>query len=471
MQRPMRDLLRRVSGRTSLHMPATGGRAPFHSFSPYRWDTTELPVTDDLYRPVGAIAQAEALAARSAGAQASMLLAGGSTAGVHAMLLYACGQGGAVVLPRNAHISALNLCITAGIEPVFAQPSFTPEGRLYTTPQSYARALDARPDAAAAFALHGDYYGLQCDLPAIAREVHARGKLLLCDDAHGAYLNWRADMQNAGARGADIFVQSAHKTLPALTAGAWLHAMTGVDAARLRAMLRLVQTSSPSFLTMLALDEARAWMDAHGAAACDALARRLAHTRAFARARGYADGQPTAPDGCRYDPLRLVLRAPEGGEHLAALLAQQGLDVEMSDGGHIVCILPLKGNRRVLRRLRGALRMTARQRNAAGEKSGEDADTSAALNAPAYWPPRRVPLSEAAFAPRELLPPAEATGRISAACVGRYPPGVAWLTPGDEVTRAILDLISQTPQERLFGLDGGLLPCVLASAQTSPPHD
>ena len=82
-----------------------------------------------------------------------------------------------------------------------------------------------------------------------------------------------------------------------------------------------------------------------------------------------------------------------------------------------------------------------------------------------------MPLSEAAFAPRELLPPAEATGRISAACVGRYPPGVAWLTPGDEVTRAILDLISQTPQERLFGLDGGLLPCVLASAQTPPPHD
>ncbi len=469
MQRPMRDLLRRVSGRTSLHMPATGGRAPFHSFSPYRWDTTELPVTDDLYDPTGAIAQAETLAARSAGAQSSMLLAGGSTAGVHAMLLYACGRGGAVVLPRNAHLSALNLCITASIEPVFAEPGFTAEGRLYTTAQSYARALDARPDAAAVFALHSDYYGLQGDLPAIARAAHARGKLLLCDDAHGAYLNWRAAWQNAGARGADIFVQSAHKTLPALTAGAWLHAMPGVDATRLRAMLRLVQTSSPSFLTMLALDEARAWMDMRGAAACDALARRLIRVRAFAASLGYADGQQDAPEGCRYDPLRLVLRAPEGGERLAARLAELALDVEMTDARHIVCILPLKGNRRVLRRLCSGLQNAAHQRDAAGERgSGVAADMTAA---PTCWPPRRMPLSAAAFAPRELLPPAMAAGRISAACVGRYPPGVAWLTPGDEVTQDILDLISQTPQERLFGLDGGLLPCVAPAAQTPPPRD
>jgi len=466
MHRPMRDLLRRVSRRTSLHMPATGGRAPLHGFAPYRWDTTELPVTDDLYRPAGAIAQAEGLAARSAGAAATLLLTGGSTAGVHAMLLYACGRGGAVVLPRNAHLSTLNLCAVAGIEPVFAETSFTAEGRLYTTPQAFACALDARPDAAAVFALHGDYYGLYGDLPAIAREAHARGKLLLCDEAHGAYLNWRADLPNAGTRGADLFVQSAHKTLPALTAGAWLHAMAGVDVTRLRAMLRLVQTSSPSFITMLALDEARAWMDTRGRAACEALARRLNRLRAQAAPLGYMDGQTNPPDGCRYDPLRLVLRAPEGGELLAERLAERGLDVEMSDGCHIVCILPLKGNRRVLTRLLGALRFTAwhRERLAVGDLPARDGAAEPPFRPP-VWPPRHMPLSQAAFSAQEPVPPSQAVGRISAACVGRYPPGVAWLTPGDEVTSGVADLICQTPPQRVFGLtQGGLLPCV-------PPRD
>ena len=245
---------------------------------------------------------------------------------------------------------------------------------------------------------------------------------------------------------------------------------------------------------MLALDEARAWMDAHGRKACDALGKRLARLRAQAAALGYADGQPAAPPGCRYDPLRLVLHAPEGGDCLGARLAARGLDVEMTDEAHIVCILPLKGNRRALRRLRKALRHTARMRGAAG-KSANRAAADAAIHSmnqadigntggsptaaihstpitqpeaaadsrPAQWPQRRIPLHQAAFAPHALVPPADAVGMVCAACVGRYPPGVAWLTPGDEVTPAVVGLILKTPQAHLFGLSAeGYLPCVSA---------
>lgn len=460
MPRPMRAMVEAAARRTSLHMPATGGRAPFRRFDPYRWDTTELPVTDDLYRPTGAIAEAERLAARSAGASTALMLAGGSTAGVHAMLLYAVGPGGAVVLPRNAHVSALSLCATAGIEPVFAEPSLTREGRLYTTPEAYARALDARPDAAAVLALHGDYYGLLCDLPAIARAAHSRGKPLLCDEAHGAYFNWRPDVPNAGVCGADLFVQSAHKTLPALTAGAWLFAGSQVDAVRLRAVLRMVQTSSPSFLTLLALDEARAYMDAHGAVACAALDAALTRLRARTLALGYADGQPAPPADMAYDRLRLVLRAPEGGHLLAERLAAQGVDVEMSDDGHIVCIAPLIGFKPVLRKLEAALAIAARLRGAGSPLPPIRAPLPCL---PAQWPARRIPLQTAAFAPPEAISPAMAAGRVSAAFVGLYPPGVAWLTPGDEITPEIAALVAGTPPERLFGLTPtGLLPCVQA---------
>lgn len=463
MHRPMRSLLRRVSGRTSLHMPAAQGRAPFPGFPAYHWDTTELPVTDDLYHPSGAIAQAEAMIARSAGAAATLMLHGGSTAGIHAMLLYACGHGGQVVLPRNVHLSCLNLCAVAGIDPVFAEPSFTAEGRVYTTPQAYARALDQHPRAAAALALSTDYYGLRSDLRDISDAVHARGRLLLCDEAHGAYFNWRSDLPNAGACGADLFVQSAHKTLPALTPGAWLHAMPGVDARRLRALLRMVQTSSPSFLIMLSLDDARAWMDAHGQAACNRLCAAVERFYLLAAPLGFWDGQQNAPEGMTYDRLRLVLRTSQGGEWLQKQLETRGLDVEMCDDDHVVCILSLLEGPARLKHLLRILRSIARQN--ATRADGDAPDGSVAPLSPAQpitaWPPRRMPLSEAAFAGEIALSPSQAIGQVSAAAVGLYPPGVAWLTPGEEITPEVMQRIAATPPARLFGLtENGCLRCV-----------
>ena len=114
----MREMLAGVADRLSLHMPGAQGRGPFGPVDPYRLETTELGVTDDLYAPCGAIARAEALAARCAGAAHTLMLTGGSTAGVQAMLLYAAGGGGAVILPRNAHLSALHLCAVAGLDVV-----------------------------------------------------------------------------------------------------------------------------------------------------------------------------------------------------------------------------------------------------------------------------------------------------------------------------------------------------------------
>ena len=441
-------------------MPAAQGRAPFLAFRPYRFDTTELPCTDDLYRPHGAIAQAERLAAQSADAAATLMLHDGSTAGVQVMLLYACGHGGQVVLPRNAHLSCLNLCAAAGIEPVFAEPSFTAEGRPYTTPEAYAAALDSAPRAQA-FALRSDYYGLLDDLSGIAREAHRRGRLLLCDEAHGAYFNWRKDIPNAGACGADLFVQSAHKTLPALTPGAWLHAMQSVDALRLRDILRMVQTSSPSFLLMQSLDDARAWMDLRGESACERLATAMERFYHEAAKLGFPNGQPQPPDPLRYDRLRLVLDAPMGGEELGRQLARRGLDVELTDPGHIVCILSLIDGPARLRRLLRALRSIARDGGLASPAEAPDAAPSASPAAtgstgaltPAQWPPRRMPLSRAAFAASEALPVGEAAGRVSAVSAGRYPPGVAWLTSGDEITPEIAGLLAHTPPSLLFGLD------------------
>ncbi len=446
----MLEMLERTAGRVSLHMPGAQGRGPFGAIDPYRLDTTELPETDDLYAPNGAIARAQELAARSAGAAHTILLHGGSTAGMHAMLLYAARRGEQVILPRNVHLSALNLCATAGLEPVFARPAYTPDGLPYTPQERYLEALEKHPGARAMLVVRPDYYGGLYWPKAAVERAHARGMLVLCDEAHGAHLNWDAQTPNALELGADVSVQSAHKTLPALTAGAWLHAGPGVDAARLRRMLRMVQTSSPAFVGLLSLDDARAWMDARGAAALEALkgAARLFYERAAKL--GYADGQ--AAHGFACDKTRLVLEAPQGGFALAGQLARMGLDAEMSDERRVVCILSLMDGGERLDWLLAALERI-------GPQMGEAARPLPAP--PRELPERAIALDEAAFAPTEALAPGKAMGRISAAHVGLYPPGTALLAAGERVTPALAEYLSGLAPSRVFGLNAdGTLNCV-----------
>jgi len=446
MRRPMHELLQAVSTRLSLHMPAAQGQSPFEGIDINLLETTELPVTDDLYHPSGAIAEAERLLAVSANAKASFMLHNGATAGVHAMILYACRRGDTIILPRNAHLSAINICAVAGIEPVFTGLTATLEGWAVTTPEHYRAAMEEYPNAKAVFAVSSDYFGLLGDLPAIADLAHAKGMMLLCDEAHGATFNWRRDVQNAGRRGADLFVQSAHKTLPAFNAAAWLHAMCGIDCGRLRAILRMIQTSSPSFVLMQSMDDARAWMDAYGLDACERLLSALEDFRVRAAALGFTDDQKGYPA----DRLRLTLRAPQGGEWLQRMLQEAGIDVEMSDTDHIVCIVSLIDGDKRLAALLDALRRIA------GESANVTDVPQPLRMYPSAWPERRMKLTEAAFADSEVLTPSDAAGRISAAHVGIYPPGVAWLTAGDLITDEIADMIRSTPAHRLFGADGGI---------------
>lgn len=445
------EMLTNASGRLSLHMPGAQGKAPFEAIDPYLLDTTELDVTDDLYRPENGIAKAQQLMAASAGAANTLMLTGGSTAGIHAMLLYAAQRGDQVILPRNVHISALHLCAVAGLRPVFVPVRYTLSGRPYATGEDYVRTIQAHRDAKGVLVLSPDYYGTLGPVAQAARAAHENGMLLLCDEAHGATMNWYRQPSSAIRQGADLAVQSAHKTLPALTAGAWLHAAEGVDIHLLRRRLRMVQTSSPSFLTMLSLDDARAWMDANGRCAAEKLQDALEHFLAQAAQWGYRNGQAVLPAEVAADPLRLVLDAPQGGFRLAEQLAEMGIDVELSDTHGICCILSLMDGPQRLDKLLDALRSLGPQ----------SADASLAFPKPPAIPERAMPLCEAAFALSEPVAMKDAVGRISAGQVGLYPPGVAVLSAGERITEEAVQWLCAMPAHRLFGLDENqMISCV-----------
>ncbi len=444
IDRPIDQMLRKASKRTSLHMPGMQGKCPFEPIDPYALDTTEIPETDDLYAPTSAIKEAQEHLAKSAGSAHSLLLTGGSTAGMHTMIRYALHRDDTLILPRNVHISAMHACANFGIKVHFAKPSME-AGLVHTTLASYQQAMNDCPTAKAILIVRPDYYGRMSDaseMISLCHQAHQNGMLVLVDEAHGAHLNWCDEIQTALACEADLCTQSAHKTLPVFTGGAWLHAREGIDIDRLRRMLRMVQTSSPSFLTMLSLDDARAWMDAYGREAIRLLTKSIEETAKICHALGY-DRLICA------DPLRLVLKAPQGGFALMDQLSGHGIDVEMGDEDRIVCIVSLLEGEKSLQTLTEALK------GIPPIKRNRQADP---LLPP--MPNRRLSLATATFACSEPIPLSEAVGRISAGSVGLYPPGIALLTAGEEITQAMVDWLQTIPPARLFGQTGNTLNCV-----------
>lgn len=448
--RPMHDMLLAASGRRSFHMPGHKGKAPFGPEDLYALDTTEIPLTDDFYCAESGIAKAQKLYARAAGAAETLFLHNGSTAGIHALVQLYAGEGDTILLPRNAHLSAANGCVLGGVKAAWFPVTQRQDGYCYVAEEDVLAALEAHPQAKALLLTRPDFYGGCLPMERIAARAHALGIRLVVDEAHGAHLPWSADVPSAGALGADAWVQSVHKTLPGLTASAVLHLRNAQDRPRAMRILRREQTSSPSFLLMLSVDEARAYMEQAGRARLAAVTDAASALRARLPGLGYADAHAAwQHTGLAFDPSRLVIAAPQGGFALAESLRQRGVDVEMADARRVVLILsPVDGPEDIL----------------------SLADVLAdippvAVEAPPLpdmgsLPEKVLDLRPAAMADCEAVPLENAVGRIAAASAGLYPPGIPLVCPGERVTGQVAGLLSAAGTQERFGLEGDQLLCV-----------
>lgn len=438
---PLVAMLRATQDRVRMHMPGHKGYLPPEEL-PLWFDTTELSMTDDLFAPERGIAHAEALAAASAGAAHTLMLSGGGTTGVLAMILANVPPGGAVIVPRNCHHSVLSACVWGDIQPVFVPSALDAD--------AVRAAIAAHPQADAVFLTRPDYFGACIDARSVADAAHAAGMKLLVDEAHGTHWNWPMERQpqSAGVCGADAWMQSAHKTLPALTGAAWLHLSAGQDAEAVRRMLRMVHTSSPSFLILASLDQARAWMDTHGVQALSALHVRIrAFWRALASCPGYENRHATLRIAC--DPARVVVdtrRHGYTGQQVAEHLASNGIDVEMADPDGVLLIPSVSDVPEALERVAQALRaLPAKAPLPACPVSLPD------------LPEQCLRVRAAVLGPQEWVPLGKAAGRIAARSAGLYPPGVPLVVPGERITEGICRALSSGIR---FGVEKEGLFCV-----------
>lgn len=226
---------------------------------PYGIDITEIEGFDDLHHADGILLEAEKRAARVYSAEETHYLVNGSTAGLLSAVMGCTARGSKILMARNCHKSVYNAVYMKELYPIYIYPEFDPETELNgeIRPEKVRLLLEENKDVQAVVITSPTYDGAVSDTEEIARIAHERGIPLIVDEAHGAHFGFHPYFpDNSNAKGADVVIHSIHKTMPSLTQTALIH-MNGklADRKKIRKYLHIIQTSSPSYVLMSAIDE------------------------------------------------------------------------------------------------------------------------------------------------------------------------------------------------------------------------
>lgn len=410
-----------------------------------------------------ALREAEARASRLFRTERTRFLVNGTTAGIHAAVL-ALAMGSRIAFGRASHLSVYAAAALAGAEPVYIPFHYDPEWDIPGPLRVEEIARLARESGASLYVdTYPNYYGL----------AHPIGRLcelldvpLIADEAHGSHFTFCPGAPPpALAGGAAVSVQSAHKTLQAMTQASFLHVRRGqVDiAARIDRALSLLQTTSPSPLLLASLEaavdhSAQEGVDAwRRAAALAGAIRKGIEERAGLRCLDAHEAELRW--GAQLDPARVVVNvAPAGwtGLEAAAWLRREcGIQVEMANQRCIVVLVSPGNTEKEGEQLVEALARLAA--TPPGERNGPGAGmpgsprqahapkgapsstrpcsaSSLAALSPPPIPPRALSLREALAAPAEWIPLENCAGRVAAEFACPYPPGIPVLAPGEEIT-------------------------------------
>jgi len=409
-------------------------------------DLALMPELDDLHEPHGCIKAAQDLAAELYGADHSFFVVNGTTGGIYAMILAIAGPGDKIIVPRNAHRSIIGGVILSGAVPVFMHPEVdkTLGLTMGVTPETVAEAIRRHPDAKGVLVINPTYYGVVTDLRRIVDIVHAHGLPVVVDEAHGPHLRFSSRLPlQALDTGADICAQSTHKIIGAMTQCSIVHCREGrISVPRLKAMLQLVQSTSPNYILMASLDVARMQMATEGRR----LVARAVELAEWARGEInqipglYCFGREKvgSPGVYGLDPTKITVTVRglgiAGAEAERILRHKYKIQVELSDMYNILFLITLGDGEDEVRAMVDALRGLAA--NHAGRQDFTAVDE--AYSAYPAMPEQILSPREALFGRTRTVPFRQAAGRICAEIITFYPPGIPLLCPGERISDDVI---------------------------------
>lgn len=446
------DLLAMLQGN------AENGAYPFHmpghkrnttllgTELPYALDVTEIDGFDDLHAPSGILADLQVRLAHLYGAKNSFALVGGSTCGILAGIASVCRRGDRILLARNCHKSVYNAVELLGLLPIYIQPPVDPVSGIAGSvpPESVRAVLDAHKEIRLAVVTSPTYDGVISDIRAIAQIVHGRDIPLLVDAAHGAHLAFTEQKAHCAVTcGADVVIQSLHKTLPALTQCAAAHIGGDLVSPSVFAKyLSVFETSSPSYVLLASVSACVQFLEENAESAFAAYAERLAHFSAscleladlFVLCKG-RDTLRAHPAFFDFDagklPIVTARTALDGTALCKRLRREFALESEMAAFSYALCMTSVCDTDAGFLRLSDALLAIDRT---VSSRAPSDFGTPP-------LPKVRLSPYEASLRTARPLPLHACIGKISAQTLWFYPPGVPILVAGEEIDETTVQLL------------------------------
>lgn len=405
-------------------------------------DATEISGLDDLHSPEGVIKEAEELLATLYQVKESFFLVNGSTVGNLAMILSVCEKDDVILVQRNCHKSVLNALKLAKVKPVFLEPDYSPEWKTATgvSKETVERAIYLYPDAKAIVLTYPNYYGMVYDLKSIIDFAHFHNIPVLVDEAHGPHFIIGEPFPPSAIRlGADMVVHSAHKTLPAMTMGSYLHINSDrVNPVKVKEYLQMLQSSSPSYVIMASLDLARNYLATYQRNDIEYLQKKISNfKKELSTIQSIKVLEYPVSHG---DTLRVTIqsRSKLNGFELQKKFEEKGIYTELADPYNVLLILPLlKENENYP--LAEASRKIKELLEEIPYRSIEDET----IISTGKISELAIPYEKLSKIENEVIPIAEAAGQVCAETIIPYPPGIPLLLMGELITAEKLKQLTQ----------------------------
>ena len=446
--------LQRITNRgdyTRFHMPGHKGRSKDDLFS-YEYDFTEIPGTDNLNSPEGPIKEAMGEIANIYGVKKSFILVNGSTVGILASILSICNKGDSFLIPRNSHKSVYSALMLKEINPVYLYNDDANESYPMVNAEQVEKAFIKHPHLKGVIITSPTYHGICLDVKSISKVTNTYNKVLIVDEAHGAHLKFNEKFPTSSVDlGADIVVQSTHKTLNSLNQGALLHVCSSrISTNVIKNYINILQTTSPSYPIMMSIENSV--LDARDRGR-ERLNQLLYYYNRIEKELNntpfYLKGSELLSSGqvFDYDKLKIWIESPQvSGVYLSHILRKKySIQMEMWDYNGVLAMMGMGTEEGDVERLVYALKDCAHLIEEYYVKKKNIYSYPITKKCINPW--------EAINRNKEEVLLMESVGRICAEFIIPYPPGIPVLVPGEKIDKNTLLFLRNWEDSDIMGLN------------------
>ncbi|MDU4861357.1 MAG: aminotransferase class I/II-fold pyridoxal phosphate-dependent enzyme [Terrisporobacter othiniensis] len=403
----------------------------------YTLDTTEIDGTDNLHNAKEIIKESQDRAARVFNSDKTIYLVNGTTCGIEASIMAVCNPKSKIIVNRDCHQSAINACILGDIDPVYIESVVCKKTNIImgVDVESTKSVIDNNLDAKAIVLTYPTYYGKTFDLKSVCDYAHSKNIIVIVDEAHGAHLQLSNNLpKSAIEQEADIIIQSTHKTLPSFTQSSMMHVKGNrVDTNKIEAMLRFLESSSPSYILLTSLELAVDIYDNYGIKLMENLLSNINNFKSK-----FKNNENIIIDN-NMDKTKIFISLKKlgiTGYELDSILREKyKIQVELSNYYGVLLICTIGNDEEDFVRLKRALDDFILNTN--------DKELLEDINYPESIPEKVLNPRQAFYSDKHSVKLEDSIGKISGEYIIPYPPGISLISPGEIITKEIITYIQE----------------------------